>query len=69
MDTLIDQFELKQTGRFRGNVDADDVLGILHHHWTLPEERQRVQLAGHGSDGLYALFFNSNRDAQVHLEH
>ena len=50
MDTLIDQFELKQTGRFRGVVNADDVLGILHHHWVLcndyyPGERQRLQHA------------------------
>jgi hypothetical protein len=50
MDTLIDQFELKETGRFRGVVNADDVVGILYHHWVLsddyfPEERQRVQLA------------------------
>ena len=28
MDTLIDQFELKETGRFRGVVNADDVLGL-----------------------------------------
>jgi hypothetical protein len=50
MDTLIDQFELKETGRFRGAVNADDVVSILYHHWVLsddyfPEERQRVQLA------------------------
>jgi len=50
MDTLIDQFELKETGRFRGVVNADDVVSILYHHWVLsddyfPEERQRVQLA------------------------
>ena len=49
-DILIDQFELKQTGRFRGVVNADDVVGILYHHWVLgddyfPEERQRLQLA------------------------
>jgi hypothetical protein len=47
MDTLIDQFELKQTGRFRGVVNSDDVVAILHHHWVLcddyyPEERQRL---------------------------
>ena len=45
MDTLIDQFELKQIGRFRDIVNADDVVGILYHHWVLcddyyPEERQ-----------------------------
>ena len=50
MDTLIDQFELKQTGRFRGVVNSDDVVAILHHHWVLcddyyPEERQRLQHA------------------------
>jgi hypothetical protein len=51
IDTLIDQFELKETGQFRGVVSADDVVvGILHHHWVLsddylPEERQRVQPA------------------------
>jgi hypothetical protein len=26
MDTLVEQFGLKQTGRFRGVVNADDVL-------------------------------------------
>jgi hypothetical protein len=50
MDTLIDLFELEETGRFRGVMDADDVLAILHHHWVLcndyyPEERQRLQHA------------------------
>jgi hypothetical protein len=50
MDTLIDQFELQQTGRFRGVVNADDVVAILHYHWVLcddyyPEERQRLQHA------------------------
>src|SRR5277367_6084457 len=50
MDTLIDQFGLKETGRFRGNMNADDVLTILYHHWVLcddyyPEERQRLQHA------------------------
>jgi len=50
MDTLIDQFGLKETGRFRGNMNADDVLAILYHHWVLcddyyPEERQRLQHA------------------------
>ena len=47
MDTLIDLFKLEETGRFRGVMDADDVLAILHHHWVLcndyyPEERQRL---------------------------
>ena len=47
MDTLIDLFGLKETGRFRGNMNADDVLVILYHHWVLcddfyPEERQRL---------------------------
>jgi hypothetical protein len=50
MDTLIDQFGLEQTGRFRGVVNSDDVLAILHHHWVIcndyyPEERQRLQHA------------------------
>src|SRR5271168_2250321 len=50
MDTLIDQFGLKETGRFRGNMNADDVVAILYHHWVLcddyyPEERQRLQHA------------------------
>src|SRR5436305_9601545 len=50
MDTLIEQFELRQTGRFRGVVNADDVLAIFHHFWVLsdlyyPEERQRLQHA------------------------
>jgi hypothetical protein len=50
MDILIDQFELKQIGWFRGVMNADDVIGILHHHWVLcndyyPEERQRLQHA------------------------
>jgi Protein of unknown function (DUF3435) len=50
MDTLIDLFELEETGRFRGVMDADDVLAILHHHRVLcndyyPEERQRLQHA------------------------
>jgi Protein of unknown function (DUF3435) len=50
MDILIEQFELKQTGRFRGVMDADDFLAILHYHWVLcddyyPEERQRLQHA------------------------
>lgn len=31
-------------------MDADDVLGVLHHHWALsdeyyPDERQRLQYA------------------------
>lgn len=48
MDTLIDRFELKETGRFRAVMDANDVLAVLHHHWVLsdeyyPEERQRLQ--------------------------
>jgi hypothetical protein len=48
MDTLIDLFELEQTGQFRGAMNADDVLGFLHYHWVLcndyyPEERQRLQ--------------------------
>lgn len=47
---MIEQFELKETGRFSGVVNVDDVLGILHHHWVLcndyyPEERQRLQHA------------------------
>ena len=50
MDTLIEQFGLRQTGRFRGVVNADDVLAIFHHFWVLsdlyyPEERQRLQHA------------------------
>jgi hypothetical protein len=50
MDTLIDLFELEETGRFRGVMDADDVLAILHHRWVLcddhyPEKRQRPQHA------------------------
>jgi Protein of unknown function (DUF3435) len=50
MDTLIGQFELKETGRFRAVMDADNVLAMLHHHWALsdeyyPEERQRLQHA------------------------
>lgn len=50
MDTLIDQFELEGTGRFRAVPSADDVIRILYHHWALngdyfPEERQRLQLA------------------------
>ena len=50
MDRLIDEFELRETGRFRAVMNADDVLDILHHHWVLsdeyyPEERQRVQHA------------------------
>jgi Protein of unknown function (DUF3435) len=50
MGTLIDQFELEETSRFRGNMNADGVLDILHHHWVLsdeyyPDERQRLQHA------------------------
>jgi hypothetical protein len=50
MDTLIDQFELEETGRFRAVPSADDVIRILYYHWVLnddyfPEERQRLQLA------------------------
>jgi hypothetical protein len=50
MNTLIEQFELDETGRFRGSVDADYILAILHHYWVLcndyyPEERQRLQHA------------------------
>ncbi len=46
--TLIDRFALKQNDRFRGIVNADDVVvAILHHHWVLcndhyPGERQRL---------------------------
>jgi hypothetical protein len=29
MDTLVDQFELKQIGRFRGVMNAGDVISIL----------------------------------------
>jgi hypothetical protein len=32
MDVLIDQFEPKQTGRFRDIMNADDVVYFLHHH-------------------------------------
>jgi hypothetical protein len=44
---LIDRYELKETGRFRGTMNADDVLAILHHHWVLsddyyPTERDRL---------------------------
>ena len=44
MDTLIDQFELEETGRFRAVPSADNVIRILYHHWVLnddyfPEER------------------------------
>ena len=51
MDTLIEEFDLKETSRFRGVMSADDVLAVLHHHWALsddyyPEERQRLQHAG-----------------------
>jgi hypothetical protein len=47
MDTLIDQSELEQTGRFRAVPSVDDVIRILYHHWVLnndyfPEERQRL---------------------------
>jgi hypothetical protein len=47
MDVLIDQFELKHTGRFRGVMNADDVINVLHYHWVLcndyyPEERQHA---------------------------
>ena len=47
MDTLIDQFELEETGRFRAVPSADDVIRILYHYWVLnddyfPEERQRL---------------------------
>jgi hypothetical protein len=50
MDTLIDLFGLKETGRFRGNMNADDVLIILYHYWVFCddyylEKRQRLQHA------------------------
>jgi Protein of unknown function (DUF3435) len=38
MNVLIDKYELKQTGRFRGTMNADDVLAILHHHWVLSDD-------------------------------
>ena len=39
-----------QTSRFRATANVDDILSILHHHWTqcddwYPSERQRVQHA------------------------
>ena len=51
MDTLIPEFGLNETVRFKGNVSSDDVLAILHYHWALcddfyPDERQRLQHAG-----------------------
>jgi hypothetical protein len=50
MDTLIDQFELNGTGRFRAVMDVNNMLAMLHHHWVLSdeyylEERQRLQHA------------------------
>lgn len=50
MDTLVDQLELKQIGRFRSVMNADGVIGILYHHWVLCndyylEERQQLQYA------------------------
>jgi hypothetical protein len=46
MDTLIDQFELEETGRFRAVPSADDVVAILSITGSYsPEERQRAQLA------------------------
>jgi Protein of unknown function (DUF3435) len=50
MGRLIKKFQLKQTGRFRSNMNADDVLSVIHHHWELsddyyPDERQRLQHA------------------------
>jgi hypothetical protein len=47
MDVLIDEYELKETGRFRGTMNAEDVLSILHHYWVLsddyyPTERDRL---------------------------
>jgi hypothetical protein len=49
MDVLIGQFELKHTGRFRGAMNADNVVSVLHR-WVLcndyyPEGRQRLQHA------------------------
>jgi hypothetical protein len=32
MGTLIDQFEINETSRFPGVMNADDVLAILHHY-------------------------------------
>jgi hypothetical protein len=37
MNTLISEFELKETGRFRAVMDVNDVLAILHHHWVLSD--------------------------------
>jgi hypothetical protein len=48
MDTLIEQFELREIGRIREVTNADNIFAILHHHWDLsedyyPEERQRLR--------------------------
>jgi hypothetical protein len=48
MDTLIDQFDLQETGRFRGVVETDDILATSYYFWILSdlcyiEERQRIQ--------------------------
>jgi len=34
IDTLIDLFELEETGRFRGVMYADDVLAILQEYFS-----------------------------------
>ena len=44
MTTLIPEFGLSETAVFKANLNADDILAILHHHWVLcddfyPEER------------------------------
>jgi hypothetical protein len=44
MDTLIDQFELKETSRFGGVVNADDVVGILRLRGTFQRGRVRCRL-------------------------
>lgn len=51
IDTLIAEFELKETCRFRSVISADNLIGCIYHHWALsddyyPEERQRIQHPG-----------------------
>ena len=64
MDTLIDQFELKQTGRFRGVVDADDVVAILYHHWVLCDDyypEERAATSARNNEHLLFIHYGTSR--------
>src|ERR1700677_2636995 len=48
MNTLIEEYELDEMGKFRKVLNSDDILELAHHFWVLsddyyPDVRQRLQ--------------------------